>query len=214
MKVRYPDRITLLRGNHESRNITRVYGFYEECLTKFGTTDVWKYCTDLFDYLSLSAVVENKIFCVHGGLSPLINSLDDIRQINRRQEIPTEGPMCDLLWSDPEDNPGMVENGLFGQSTRGAGHLYGYKAVENWNHSNDLSLIARAHQLVMEGYKYMFDEQLVTVWSAPNYCYRCGNDASIMEVDENLNVSFKIFKEAPVDQRGTQSKAPQSEYFL
>lgn len=102
LKVRYPDRITLIRGNHESRQITQVYGFYDECLRKYGSTDVWRYCTEIFDYLSLSAIIDGKIFCVHGGLSPSIQYLDQIRTIDRKQEVPHDGPMCDLLWSDPE----------------------------------------------------------------------------------------------------------------
>jgi len=118
LKVRYPDRITLIRGNHESRQITQVYGFYEECLRKFGSVNVWRYCTEIFDYLALAALIDNKIFCVraplpraaflsqtscfcvanltllpqvHGGLSPSINTLDQIRSIDRKQEIPHDG---------------------------------------------------------------------------------------------------------------------------
>lgn len=102
LKVRYPDRITLIRGNHESRQITQVYGFYDECLRKYGSAAVWRYCTEIFDYLSLSAIIDGKIFCVHGGLSPSIQYLDQIRSIDRKQEVPHDGPMCDLLWSDPE----------------------------------------------------------------------------------------------------------------
>ena len=87
LKVRYPDRITLIRGNHESRQITQVYGFYEECMRKYGSVNVWRYCTDIFDYLSLSAIINDRIFCVHGGLSPSINTLDQIRLIDRKQEV-------------------------------------------------------------------------------------------------------------------------------
>jgi len=208
LKVRYPDRITLIRGNHESRQITQVYGFYDECLRKFGSVNVWKYCTEIFDYLSLSAIISDSLFCVHGGLSPQITNLDNIRSIDRKQEVPHDGPMCDLLWSDPED----IDD--WGVSPRGAGYLFGHAVVRKWNEVNNITLIARAHQLVMEGYKYMFNETLVTVWSAPNYCYRCGNIAAILEVDENLNRSFKIFEAAPADTRGVPAKKPQPVYFL
>merc|ERR1719499_1878403 len=196
LKVRHPDRIALIRGNHESRQITQVYGFYEECLRKYGSVNVWRYCTDLFDYVSLSAVVSDQVFCVHGGLSPTINTIDQIRTIDRKQEVPHEGPMCDLLWSDPEALEG------WGLSPRGAGYLFGQSVVKKFLLVNKLSLIARAHQLVMEGHKYMFDEQIVTVWSAPNYCYRCGNVAATLSLNENLERNFHIFKAAPSSDRG------------
>ncbi|KAL6051716.1 Serine/threonine-protein phosphatase 4 catalytic subunit [Balamuthia mandrillaris] len=196
LKVRYPDRITLIRGNHESRQITQVYGFYDECLRKYGSVNVWKYCTEIFDYLSLSAMIDDRIFCVHGGLSPSITTLDQIRTIDRKQEVPHEGAMCDLLWSDPEDIDG------WGLSPRGAGYLFGGDVVAQFSATNNVDLICRAHQLVMEGYKHMFNETLVTVWSAPNYCYRCGNVAAILELDENLHKNFKIFEAAPQDHVG------------
>jgi len=208
LKVRYPDRIYLIRGNHESRQITQVYGFYDECLRKFGSVNVWRYCTEIFDYLSLSAIVAGQLFCVHGGLSPSIVTLDQIRTIDRKQEVPHDGPMCDLMWSDPED----IED--WGISPRGAGYLFGGDVVRKWNEQNGLACIARAHQLVMKGYKPMFNNTLVTVWSAPNYCYRCGNVAAIMEVDENMQQSFKIFEAAPAEARGVPAKQPQPTYFL
>jgi len=208
LKVRYPDRITLIRGNHESRQITQVYGFYDECLRKYGSVNVWRYCTEIFDYLSLSALIDDKIFCVHGGLSPSITSLDQIRAIDRKQEVPHEGAMCDLLWSDPEDMAG------WGLSPRGAGYLFGGDIVQMFNNTNKIDLICRAHQLVMEGYKLMFSDTLVTVWSAPNYCYRCGNVAAILELDEHLNKNFKIFEAAPQEARGLPAKQPAPDYFL
>ena len=209
LKVRYPDRVTLIRGNHESRQITQVYGFYDECLRKYGSVNVWRYCTEIFDYLSLSALVENEVFCVHGGLSPQLETLDQIRTLDRKQEVPHEGPMCDLLWSDPEN----IE-GDWGMSSRGAGFLFGPNPVAAFNHTNGVELICRAHQLVAEGYKYMFDQQLVTVWSAPNYCYRCNNIAAILELDEHKTVQFKTFNAAPQGANAIPAKRPQPEYFL
>ncbi|CAB3991615.1 serine threonine- phosphatase 4 catalytic subunit, partial [Paramuricea clavata] len=206
--VRYPDRITLIRGNHESRQITQVYGFYDECLKKYGSVSVWRYCTEIFDYLSLSAIIDNRIFCVHGGLSPSITTLDQIRSIDRKQEVPHDGPMCDLLWSDPEDTQG------WGVSPRGAGYLFGSDVVSQFNSTNNIDIICRAHQLVMEGYKWHFNETVLTVWSAPNYCYRCGNVAAILQLDENLQREFTIFEAAPQDVRGIPTKRPVIDYFL
>ena len=254
-KVRYPDRITLIRGNHESRQITQVYGFYDECIRKYGSSSVWRYCCEVFDYLSLGAITsDGKWFAIHGGLSPAIANIDQIRLIDRKQEVPHEGPMCDLLWSDPEDIP------AWGLSPRGAGYLFGADVTKAFCRNNGLEMIARAHQLVMEGYKEMFefppshdpmDEDplpdgektavkevqeesmvesregyppnlvygpktggVVTVWSAPNYCYRCGNVAAILELDENLGRKYHIFEAAKQDMSRLPAKKAAVEYFL
>lgn len=191
LKVRYRERITILRGNHESRQITQVYGFYDECLRKYGNASVWKHFTDLFDFLPLTALIDDQIFCLHGGLSPSIDTLDHIRSLDRIQEVPHEGPMCDLLWSDPDDRCG------WGISPRGAGYTFGQDISEAFNHNNGLTLVARAHQLVMEGYNWSQEQNVVTIFSAPNYCYRCGNQAAIMEIDENMKYTFLQFDPAP-----------------
>jgi diadenosine tetraphosphatase ApaH/serine/threonine PP2A family protein phosphatase len=188
LKLKWPSCITLLRGNHETRQTSTVYGFYDETIRKYGNANPWKYCTEVFDYLGIAAIVEGKIFCVHAGLSPDIKTLDQIRLFERRMEIPHEGPFADLMWSDPED----IET--WALSPRGAGWLFGSRVTTEFNHINDLELIARAHQLVMDGFKYWFkDNNLITVWSAPNYCYRCGNVASILNINEHMERQFDIF---------------------
>ncbi|KAK1315311.1 Serine/threonine-protein phosphatase PP2A-3 catalytic subunit [Acorus calamus] len=207
LKVRYSQRITILRGNHESRQITQVYGFYDECLRKYGNANVWKIFTDLFDYFPLTALVESEIFCLHGGLSPSIETLDNIRNFDRVQEVPHEGPMCDLLWSDPDDRCG------WGISPRGAGYTFGQDISEQFNHTNNLKLIARAHQLVMEGFNWGHEQKVVTIFSAPNYCYRCGNMASILEVDDCKGHTFIQFEPAP--RRGEPDVTRRTpDYFL
>ncbi|KAF9877607.1 protein phosphatase 2a [Colletotrichum karsti] len=210
LKAKYPDRIVLVRGNHESRQITQVYGFYEECQQKYGNASVWKACCHVFDFLVLAAIVDGELLCVHGGLSPEIRTIDQIRVVARAQEIPHEGAFCDLVWSDPED----VETWAI--SPRGAGWLFGDKVATEFNHVNGLKLIARAHQLVNEGYKYHFPQNsVVTVWSAPNYCYRCGNVASIMTVDKDMSPKFSIFSAVPDDQRHVPAnRRGPGDYFL
>lgn len=217
LKVRHPNRITILRGNHESRQITQVYGFYDECLRKYGNANVWKSFTDLFDFLPMTALIENRIFAMHGGLSPSIDTLDNARSLDRFQEVPHEGPMCDLVWSDPDDRCG------WGISPRGAGYTFGQDITEQFKRANGLTFIARAHQLVMEGYQWTHNRGVVTIFSAPNYCYRCGNQAAILEIDESMpdasgdkvydSCKFIQFDPAPRDQK-FEAKKRTPDYFL
>lgn len=211
LKVRYPERVWLIRGNHESRQITQVYGFYDECVKKYGSVNLWGHCCDVFDCLSVAAVLDGKAFIVHGGLSPAIDAIDELRTtIDRFQEVPHEGAFCDVLWSDPDESTTG-----WGISPRGAGFVFGEDIVNKFNHTNKMEYIARAHQLVMEGFKWMFDSQLVTIWSAPNYCYRCGNVAAILSVDGNQgNIrEMKVFEAAQVWEDG-KVKPDLAEYFV
>ncbi len=120
LKAKYPGHITLLRGNHESRQITQVYGFYDECMRKYGNASAWRYCVSAFDSFGLAAIIDSRVLCVHGGLSPEVRMIDQIRAIDRQQEIPHEGSFCDLVWSDPEDALVGVPWQI---SPRGAGYL-------------------------------------------------------------------------------------------
>lgn len=193
LKCKYPDRITLLRGNHESRQITQVYGFYAECVRKYNSARVWAAVTSMFDYLPIAAVVGGQLLAVHGGLSPSINTLDQLRVLNRFGEIPHEGPIADIFWSDPDP-----EKEGFVVSPRGAGYVFGHDVVLRFLYMNKLEHITRAHQLCMTGYQLLFeDECMSTVWSCPNYCYRFGNVASILEVSDDGARSFNVFAQAP-----------------
>lgn len=208
LKVKYHSHIVLIRGNHETRQVSYSYGLYEESNRKYGNPNAWNMLMEVCNYMPISALVGGKIFCVHGGLSPKLKRLDQINAIDRKMEVPHEGPFADLMWSDPDD----VEN--WRANSRGAGYVFGGSVVNEFNHLNGLELIARAHQLVNEGYKYWFSgNSLVTVWSAPNYCYRCGNVASVLKIGPNLERNFEIFREVQ-DSAKVQGISSFIPYFL
>lgn len=209
MKLVFPDAIYLIRGNHECPEVNRLYGLYSECESRFGTADkdiVFNKINEVLCALPLCAVVNNKIFCVHGGISPHLNKLDDIAAISRFGRIPDSGLLCDLMWSDPTAAP--VDK--WGLNSRGISCTYNADAVSRFLKMNRLQLICRAHQLVSEGYKFFADNKLVTVFSAPNYCGNCGNDGSVMKISANLVCSFIIIK--PTNQTasaaGNTNRAP------
>jgi serine/threonine-protein phosphatase 2A catalytic subunit len=184
LKIKYPDHITLLRGNHESAGISEHFGFRDEVVDRYGDDTVWQIYTRTFNHLPLadlvvSTQVDVKILCVHGGLSPNLKKISDIEEIERHRELPHEGPMCDLVWSDPAAIVG------YQPSCREAGYQFGADITREWNKENNLTLTVRAHQLVMSGLAYTHNTGIVTIFSAPDYCMRCGNKAGIMELDEN-----------------------------
>ena len=173
LKLRRPGELLLLRGNHESRRVSASYGFYDECIRKYGTPSVWTMLTDVFDFLPLAAVIDERVFAVHGGLSPFLPTLADISRIDRQREIPHDSdPLSDLVWSDPLDDDDCSEAAAGSQwvvSPRGGGWLFGEVEAQRFLHRNALQLIVRSHQLCKDGYKRQFHDTLLTVWSAPNY---------------------------------------------
>eukprot|EP00834_Sanchytrium_tribonematis_P000612 NODE_11_length_54881_cov_1.430718.p25 type:complete len:266 gc:universal NODE_11_length_54881_cov_1.430718:5628-4831(-) len=167
-KILYPKTIHLIRGNHESRTISSTYGFYAECQSKYPDTQIWNWFMEAFDCLPLGAEIDGgskRMFVVHGGLSPEMQRLDQLRMIDRFMEIPADGLMSDIMWSDPSNG---VEG--FQLSPRGTGYVYGKQVIDKFTEINNLDHVARAHQLCMEGYQEQFDQKCLTVWSAPNYC--------------------------------------------
>ncbi|CAO3628567.1 unnamed protein product [Cunninghamella blakesleeana] len=186
-KLKYPSNFFLLRGNHETDNVSRVYGFYDECKRRLNAK-VWKKFIDVFNTMPLAALVADKIFCVHGGLSPsLQHSLDEIRTIQRPCDIPDYGLLNDLLWSDPSDTAIEWED-----NERGVSYCFGKKIVDEFLAKHDLDLVCRAHMVVEDGYEFFNNRTLITVFSAPNYCGEFDNFGAVMTVNEELLCSFEL----------------------
>ncbi|ORX80968.1 Metallo-dependent phosphatase [Anaeromyces robustus] len=184
-KVKYPENFFLLRGNHECASINRVYGFYDECKRR-ANLKVWKTFTDLFNCLPVAAVVAGKIFCVHGGLSPSLHTMDDILKIKRPTDVPEFDLLNDLLWSDPSETAQDCE--------RGVSYCFGKSVVQEFLTRNDFDLVCRAHMVVEDGYEFFGNRILVTVFSAPNYCGEFDNNGAVMLVNEDLLCSFEIIQ--------------------
>uniref|UniRef100_A0A8C8CSP4 Serine/threonine-protein phosphatase n=1 Tax=Oncorhynchus tshawytscha TaxID=74940 RepID=A0A8C8CSP4_ONCTS len=185
-KVKYPENFFLLRGNHECASINRIYGFYDECKRRYNIK-LWKTFTDCFNCLPVAAIVDEKIFCCHGGLSPDLQSMEQVRRVMRPTDVPDQGLLCDLLWADPDkDVLGWGEN------DRGVSFTFGADVVAKFLHKHDMDLICRAHQVVEDGYEFFAKRQLVTLFSAPNYCGEFDNAGAMMSVDETLMCSFQV----------------------
>ncbi|KAH7678690.1 serine/threonine-protein phosphatase PP1 catalytic subunit protein [Dioscorea alata] len=187
-KLKYPDKLFLLRGNHEDPKINRVYGFYDECKRRFNVR-LWKIFTDCFNCLPVAALIDDKILCMHGGLSPDLNSLEQIKDIERPTEIPESGLLCDLLWSDPDSG---TEG--WGNSDRGVSCTFGADKLIEFLDKHELDLIVRGHQVVEDGYEFFAQRRLVTIFSAPNYCGDFDNAGALLSIDDSLLCSFEILK--------------------
>ena len=187
-KIKYPEKVTLLRGNHESSVTNRIYGFYDECKRRYNVR-LWKSFTELFNYLPVAAIIDDKILCMHGGLSPELKNIQNISDISRPTDIPDTGLLCDLLWSDPDK-----EAQEYDENDRGVSVIFGEKIVQDFNKKNDLDLIIRAHQVVDDGYEFFAQRQLITIFSAPNYCGEFDNSAGIMIIDDSLTCSLQVLR--------------------
>ncbi|KAG5539610.1 hypothetical protein RHGRI_019971 [Rhododendron griersonianum] len=195
-KIKYKENFFLLRGNHECASINRIYGFYDECKRRFNVR-LWKTFTDCFNCLPVAALIDEKILCMHGGLSPDLKNLDQISNIARPVDVPDQGLICDLLWADPDKD---IEG--WGENDRGVSYTFGADKVSEFLQKHDLDLICRAHQVVEDGYEFFAKRQLVTIFSAPNYCGEFDNAGAMMSVDDSLTCSFQILKSSEKKGKG------------
>ena len=190
LKIKYPSRIFLLRGNHESANINRMYGFYDECKRKVSLRIYKKFC-NLFNILPITALVGEKILCMHGGLAYDLKNMDQLKTIKRPTEIPEAGLLCDLVWSDPDES---LYFDFCTNKERGISVCFSKKKVEEFTKENDLDLICRAHQVVEEGFQFFANMKLITVFTAPNYMEEFDNNGGILEVNEDMICSLHVLK--------------------
>ncbi|GFH48183.1 hypothetical protein CTEN210_04659 [Chaetoceros tenuissimus] len=194
-KIKYPENFFILRGNHEASGINRIYGFYDECRRRY-SVKMWKTFCSAFECLPCTAVIDDKIICMHGGLSPELQKLEQISEIQRPCDVPDVGLLCDLLWSDPD-----ASSETYQHNDRGVSFTFGPRIVSDFLKKHDLDLVVRAHQVVEDGYEFFAGRELVTVFSAPNYCGEFDNAGAMMTVDETLMCSFQILKPATNQQR-------------
>ena len=200
LKIAYPENIVMLRGNHESRLLGEYMTFSLECQHKY-TSEVFNEAELLFDALPLAAHVHGTAYgdcvCMHGGIGPSLRKLSDINSFDRFAEIPSSGPFCDIVWSDPvEEYEAPAFQGVpykkwehiefIPNSIRHSSYQYGPKAVKKFLKNNKLCCIIRAHQVQQEGYQehFLLEDSpiapVLTVFSAPNYCDEYGNNGSFL----------------------------------
>ncbi|CAA7405547.1 unnamed protein product [Spirodela intermedia] len=193
-KIRYPDSFFLLRGNHDCESMARMWGFRDECKARFNAR-LWRLFVACFDCLPAAAIIGGKVICLHGGLSPVLTDLDQIRAMARPADVPLAGLLCDILWSDPSK-----EVPRWGLKVRGFSYIFGAEVVSEFLHRNGLALLCRSHQVVDDGYAYFAGEKLVTVFSAPSFCGEYMNAGSMMSIDGDLKHSF-ITLRPPTERR-------------
>lgn len=193
LKILYPNTLHLLRGNHECRHLTEYFTFKQECKIKY-SEKVYDACMDAFDCLPLAALMNQQFLCVHGGLSPEINTLDDIKRLDRFKEPPAFGPMCDLLWSDPLEEFGNERSSdhYCHNTVRGCSYFYSFSAVCEFLQNNGLLSLIRAHEAQDAGYRMYKRCQatgfpsLITIFSAPNYLDVYNNKAAVLKYENNV----------------------------
>lgn len=191
-KLLYPRHLHLARGNHETRNMNKLYGFEGEVTKKYDEDLFLLFC-EAFCLLPLCHVINRAAFVVHGGLFSKDDvTLDQIRKVNREQEPPDEGLMVEMLWSDPQPGTGRIP------SKRGVGVAFGQDVTENFLKTNGLKMVIRSHEMKEEGYEIEHQGKLVTVFSAPNYCDQMGNKGAFIRLDgRTMTPKYRSFSAVP-----------------
>ncbi|CDW58115.1 Metallophos domain containing protein [Trichuris trichiura] len=183
-KTLYPKDFYILRGNHEAMSVNRIYGFKREVSTLRFTKVLWYRFQSTFNCLPLAALIENKIFCVHGGISFRLKSLQQIRILKRPINLPNDGFLLDLLWADPsQEGRGFEPNEM-----RNASFTFSESTLRHWLECMGLQMLVRAHEVVPEGFEVSWDGKLITVFSCPNYT--SGNKAAVMNISKQMKVTF------------------------
>uniref|UniRef100_A0A9J2PFH4 Serine/threonine-protein phosphatase n=2 Tax=Ascaris TaxID=6251 RepID=A0A9J2PFH4_ASCLU len=190
-KIKYPNNFFLLRGNHECNTVNRVYGFYDECVRRYNSQRLWQSFQDVFEVMPFTACVGDRILCMHGGISPQLKDFEQLRNIPRPSEPVSPSLEMDLLWSDP-----VVGISGYAPNLRGASYGFGEDVLVQTCNRLGVDMVARAHQVVQDGYEFFGNRRLVTVFSAPHYCGQFDNAAAIMHVDDDLVCSFQILRPA------------------
>eukprot|EP00510_Aplanochytrium_minuta_P010085 CAMPEP_0184075284 /NCGR_PEP_ID=MMETSP0957-20130417/71045_1 /TAXON_ID=627963 /ORGANISM="Aplanochytrium sp, Strain PBS07" /LENGTH=490 /DNA_ID=CAMNT_0026377711 /DNA_START=14 /DNA_END=1486 /DNA_ORIENTATION=+ len=187
-KLALPNQMHMLRGNHETRNMNRVYGFEGEVNHKYDGT-IRQMFTEVFRLLPLAATINSKVIVMHGGLFKEDGvKLEDIKKIDRNREPPDSGLMSDILWSDPQPLPGR------GPSKRGVGQSFGPDVTKAFLDDNNLELLVRSHEVREEGYLVEHDGKLITIFSAPNYCDQMGNKGAVIRFGPDCKPNFRQFE--------------------
>ncbi|KAL1362706.1 hypothetical protein HN51_010931 [Arachis hypogaea] len=199
LKVEYPSNVHLIRGNHEAADINALFGFRIECIERMGERDgiwAWHRINRLFNWLPLAALIEKKIICMHGGIGRSINHLEQIQNIQRPITMEAGSiVLMDLLWSDPTENDSV--EGLR-PNARGPGLVtFGPDRVMEFCNNNDLQLIVRAHECVMDGFERFAQGHLITLFSATNYCGTANNAGAILVLGRDLVVVPKLIHPLP-----------------
>jgi len=202
MKITYPEKLFMIRGNHECRHMTEYFSFRSECEHKYDA-DVYNAFLKSFKALPLGAVVNEQFLCVHGGISPEIKTLDDIKKINRFREPPSFGPMCDLLWADPAQDFVAEGGEHFGfNEVRGCSYMFTYQAASAFLERNSLLSIVRAHEVQDNGYSMLNVREstgfpvVITIFSAPNYLDSYNNRGAVLHYNSS-ELNIRQFNNSP-----------------